>query len=141
VGHRCRDCPNRRLEKKKAVHVANLQKAQQEEWRRSPENALQQKAFEHCEEEVPEEADLCELKWSNRKVIVSYLMCEDCRKKKCHVVEDRGQGVVKGKEWEELKKSRECSKTGKGKAVCSIKRKVQQKRRVVKEKFKELSKY
>jgi len=37
------------------------QKAQQEEWRKSSENVLQQRAFEHCGERVPEEVDLFEL--------------------------------------------------------------------------------
>jgi len=41
---------------------------------------------------------LFELGWSNRKVAVSYLTCEDCGKKGYHVVKDREQGVVKGKE-------------------------------------------
>jgi len=80
----------------------------QQEERRSSENALRQRAFEHCGKGVPEEADLFELKWNNREVIVSYLMCEDCGKKGHHVAEDREQGVVKGKEWEELKKCRGC---------------------------------
>jgi len=98
VGHQCRDCPNRRLAREKAAHVVNPQKAQQEEKRRSSENALRQRAFEHCGEGVPEKADLFELGWSNREVIVSYLTCEDCGKKSHHVAENRGQGVVKGKE-------------------------------------------
>jgi len=80
VGHQYRDCPNRKLEKEKAACVANPQKAQQEEWRRSPEKALQQRPFEHCGEGVPGEADLWELEWSNGEVIVSYLTCEDCGK-------------------------------------------------------------
>jgi len=45
-------------------------------------------------------------------------MCEDCGKKGHHIVEDRGQGVVKGKEWEELKKYKECLRKGRGKAAC-----------------------
>jgi len=61
MGHQCRDCPNRRLEKEKAMHMINSQKVQQEEWRKSPENTLQQRAFKHCGEGVPEKADLFEL--------------------------------------------------------------------------------
>jgi len=61
VGHQYRDCPNRRLAREKAVHVVNPQKAQQKEKRKSSENALRQRAFEHCGEGVPEEADLFEL--------------------------------------------------------------------------------
>ena len=125
MGHQCRDCPNRRLEKEKVARVANPQKVQQE-WRKSPEKTLRQRAFEHCKEGVPKKADLCELGWSNREVIVLYLTYEDCEKKRCHVAEDRGQEVVKRKEQEELKKCRECSEKGKGKAVCPIKGKAQQ---------------
>jgi len=102
------------------------QKAQQEVWWRSPENALQQRAFEHCGEGVLEEADLFELGWSNREVVVSYLTCEDCGKKGHHVAEDRGQGVVKEKEWEELKKCGEYSRKRKGKVVCPTEGKAQQ---------------
>jgi len=40
VGYQYKDCPNRRLERERAVPVIILQKVQQEEWRRSPENAL-----------------------------------------------------------------------------------------------------
>jgi len=126
VEYRCKDCLNRRLEREKVAHMVIPQKAQQEAWRRSPENALQQRAFEHCEEGVPEEVDLFELGWSNGEIIVSYLMCEDCGKKGHHVTEDRGQGVVKGKEWEELKKYGECLRKGKGKVAHPTKRKAQQ---------------
>jgi len=41
-------------------------------------------------------------------------------------VEDKGQGVVKGKEWEELKKCEKCSREGRRKAACPTKGKVQQ---------------
>ena len=126
VGHWCRDCPNRRLAREKVVCVVNPQKAQQEERRRSSENALRQRAFKHCGEGVPEEADLFELGWSNGEVVVSYLMCEDCGKKGHHIAKDRGQGVVKGKEWEELKKYGEYSRKEEGRAVCPTKGKVQQ---------------
>jgi len=98
MGHQCKDYPNRRLERERAAHVVIPQKAQQEEWWRSSENVLQQRAFEHCEEEVPEEADLFELGWSNGEVVVSYLTCEDYGKKGHHMAEDREQGVVKEKE-------------------------------------------
>jgi len=64
---------------------------------------------------------LFELGWSNREVVVSYLTCKECEKKEHHVVEDRGQGVVKGKEWKELKKCRECAKKEKEKVVHSTK--------------------
>ena len=51
---------------------------------------------------------------------------EDCRKKGYHVAEDKGQGVVKGKEWEKLKKCGECLRKGKEKAACPTKGKAQQ---------------
>ena len=53
------------------------------------------------------------------------MTCEDCRKKGHYVAKDRGQGVVKEKEWEKLKKYKGYAKKGKGKAVYPIKRKVQ----------------
>ena len=34
------------------------------------------------------------------------------------MAEDKGQGVVKGKKWKELKKCRGCAKKGKEKAAC-----------------------
>jgi len=115
------------------AHVINPQKAQQKKWRKSPGNALQQRAFEYCGKGVSEKADLFELGWSNGEVIVSYLTCEDYRRKEHHIAEDRGQEVVKRKEWEELKKCRECAKKGKEKTVCPTKEKAQQKKRAVKE--------
>jgi len=140
VGHWCRNCPNRRLAREKVVCVVNPQKAQQEERRRSLENALRQRAFEHCGEGVPEEADLFEMGWSNREVVVSYLTCKDCRKKGHHVAEDKGQGVVKRKEWEELKKCEECSREGRRKAAHPTKGKAQPERGVIRGKSEELSK-
>jgi len=44
-------------------------------------------------------------------------MCEDYGKKGHYIVEDRRQGVVKGKEWEKLKKCEECLRKEEGKAV------------------------
>jgi len=85
MGHQCRDCPNRRLEKEKAVHMVNSQKAQQKEWRKSSENTLQQRTFKHCEEGVPEEADLFKLGWSNGEVIVLYLTYKDYGKKEHYI--------------------------------------------------------
>jgi len=61
VGYWYRDCPNRRLAREKAACVVSPQKVQQEEKRRSSENALRQRAFEHCGERIPKEADLFKL--------------------------------------------------------------------------------
>jgi len=52
------------------------------------------------------------------------LTYEDCGKKGHHVVKNREQRVVKGKEWEELKKCEGYAKKGKEKAVCPTKGKV-----------------
>jgi len=68
---------------------------------------------------------LFELGWSNGEIVVSYLTYEDCRKKGYYIAKDRGQGVVKEKEWEELKKCKGCAEKGKEKAVYPIERKVQ----------------
>ena len=125
IGHRYKNCSNRRLERERAACVVIPQKAQQEKWRRSSENILRQRAFEYCGEGVPKEVDLFELGQSNGEVVVSYLTYEDCGKKGHHVAEDRGQGVVKGKEQEELKKYKEYAKKEKGKAVCPTEEKAQ----------------
>jgi len=47
-------------------------------------------------------------------------------KKEYHIIEDRGQEIVKGKKWEELKKYRGCAKKEREKAVHPIEGKVQQ---------------
>jgi len=60
---------------------------------------------------------LFELGLSNREIVVSYLTYEDCEKKGHYVAKDRGQGVVKGKEWKELKKCKECAKKEKVKVT------------------------
>ena len=125
IRHRYKNCSNRRLERERAACVVIPQKAQQEKWRRSSENILRQRAFEYCGEGVPKEVDLFELGQSNGEVVVSYLTYEDCGKKGHHVAEDRGQGVVKGKEQEELKKYKEYAKKEKGKAVCPTEEKAQ----------------
>jgi len=53
------------------------------------------------------------------------LTCKDCGKKGHHVVEDREQGVFKGKEWEELKKCKGYAKKEKEKAVYPTEEKAQ----------------
>jgi len=98
-GHKCRECPLWKGEKKLQVveetaYVAMPQKVQQKEWRRSPVHVLQQKAQEHCEEGIPDEACLLELGWYTKEVIVSYVECERCGQKGCHMEENREQGVI-----------------------------------------------
>jgi len=68
------------------------------------------------------------------------LTCKDCGKKGHHVVEDREQEVVKGKEWEELKKYEECARERKRKVAHPTKGKVQPERGIIRKKSKELSK-
>jgi len=53
-------------------------------------------------------------------------MCKDCGKKGHYIAEDRGQGVVKGKEWEELKKCGEYLRKEREKVAHPTEGKVQQ---------------
>jgi len=48
----------------------------------------------YCGKGVPEEAQLLELGWMTKEVVVSYLVCERCRERGCHVEDNRGQGVI-----------------------------------------------
>ena len=74
--------------------MAMPQKAQQKEWKRSPVHALQQRAQEHCGEGIPDKVCLLELGWYTKEVIVSYVECEKCGQKGCHMEENKGQGVI-----------------------------------------------
>jgi len=101
------------------VHVATPQKVQQGEWRRSPAHVLRQKAQEHCREGIPDEACLLELGWYTKEVVVSYVECEVCGQKGCHVEENRGQGVISERQkWYGCQKRRktEVARLEKGKA-------------------------
>jgi len=61
---------------------------------------LRKKAEDHYSKGVPEKALLLELEWCTKEVIVTYMQCERCRKKGCHVEENRRQGVIKDrKRW------------------------------------------
>jgi len=77
-----------------AAHMAMPQKAQQKEWKRSPVHALRQRAQEHCGEGIPDKVCLLELGWYTKEVIVSYVECEKCGQKGCHMEENKGQGVI-----------------------------------------------
>jgi len=59
---------------------------------------LQQKVQEHYREGIPDEACLLELGWYTKKVIVSYVECERCGWKGCHVEENREQGVISNRQ-------------------------------------------
>jgi len=59
-GHKCRECPLWKGEKKlrvveEAVCMAMPQEAQQKRWRRSPAYVLRRKAQEYCGESIPDE--------------------------------------------------------------------------------------
>jgi len=102
-GHKCRECPLWKGEKKlqvveEAACVAMLQKAQQKEWRRSLAHILQQKVQEHYGEGIPDEACLLELEWYTKEVIVLYVECKRYRQKGCHVEENREQRVISDKQ-------------------------------------------
>ena len=58
---------------------------------------------EYCEKDIPEKVQLLELGWYTREVVVLYLAYERCGKKRCHVEENRGQGVISNKRLEEMK--------------------------------------
>jgi len=115
-GHKCRECPQwerkekrvarpregkahqrerklRRMEEEKAARPMKRE-AQQEEWKRTPVEKLRIRAEVYCGKGVPEEAQLLELGWMTKEVVVSYLVCERCGERGCHVEDNRGQGVI-----------------------------------------------
>ena len=50
---------------------------------------MRRKAEEHCNKGVPEKAYLLELGWCMEEVIVTYVQCERCGEKGCHVKKNR----------------------------------------------------
>jgi len=60
------------------------------------------------------------------EVVVIYLECEWCRKKGSYMEENRGQGVLKGKRWEEMRWYGCPKRNGRREVVPSIEGKVQQ---------------
>jgi len=64
----------------------------------------------YCGKGVPEEAQLLELGWMTKEVMVSYLVCERCRERGCHVEDNRGQGVIS---WTKQKALSWCGYKGK----------------------------
>jgi len=81
----------RKIEEEKTASPARGE-AQQEEWKRSSIEELRKKAEEHCGKRVPQEARLLDLGWVMKEVVVS-LTCK-CGKKRSHVEDNWGQGVV-----------------------------------------------
>jgi len=82
----------RRVEEEKAARPVKGE-AQQERKRTSVEK-LRIRAEVYCGKGVPEEAQLFELGWTTKEVVVSYLICEGCGERGCHVEDNKGQGVI-----------------------------------------------
>jgi len=125
-GHKYREYPLWKEGKKlqvegEAAHVAIPQKAQQKEWKRSLAHVLRQRAQEHCGEGILDMACLLELRWHMKEVIVSYVECEKCGQKGCHVEENRGQGVISDRQ-----KWCRCQKRKEAEAAYPRREKVQQ---------------
>ena len=125
-GHKCRECPLWKGEKKlrvveKAMYVAMPQKAQQKEWRRSLVHVLQQKAQEYCGEGIPDKICLLELEWYIKEVIVLYVKCKRCGRKGCHIEENRKQRVTSDRQ-----KWYGCQKRIETKVACPKRGKAQQ---------------
>jgi len=53
---------------------------------------------EHYRESILDEACLLELEWYTKEVIVSYVECERCGQKGCHMEENREQEVISGRQ-------------------------------------------
>jgi len=62
---------------------------------------LRKKVEEHCGKGVPREAQLLELGWMTKEVVVLYLTCK-CGEKGSHIEDNRGQGVIPFWKWKEL---------------------------------------
>jgi len=82
----------RRMEEEKAA--CPVKGEVQQEWKRTPVEKLRIRAEVYCGKDVPEEAQLLELGWMTKEVVVSYLVCERCGEQGCHVEDNRGQGVI-----------------------------------------------
>jgi len=64
----------------------------------------------YCGKGVPEEAQLLELGWMTKEVVVLYLVCERCGEWRCYVEDNRGQGVIP---WTKCKTLSWCGCKGK----------------------------
>jgi len=83
----------RRIEEEKVARPIKGE-VQQEEWKRTPVEKLKIQAEVYCGKGVPEEAQLLELGWMTKEVVVSYLVCKRCGEWGCHIEDNRGQGVI-----------------------------------------------
>jgi len=85
----------RRLRRMEEEKVALPVKGEaQQEWKRTPVEKLRIRAEVYCRKGVPEEAQLLELGWMMKEVVVSYLVCERYGERGCYVEDNRGQGVI-----------------------------------------------
>ena len=91
------------MEEQEVAHMAKPQEVQQEEWRRSSIEELRKRAEEHCGKGVPGKAQLLELGWYTKEVVVSYLLCERCRSQGCHIENNREQEVISRRKLEGMK--------------------------------------
>ena len=82
--------------------MAKPQEAQQG-WKRSSVEELRKRVEEYCGRGVLEEAQLLELGWCTREVVVLYLTCERCGSQGYHMEDNRGQGVILRRKLEEIK--------------------------------------
>jgi len=75
----------------------------QQAYRRPLVEELRKRAEKHYEKGIPEETQLWDLGWCTREVVVSYLVCEKCGEKRCHMEDNRGQGVISRRKLKEMK--------------------------------------
>jgi len=111
--HKCRMCPKKEkrvaCSKERKAHQGERREVRQvegreaarpekrevqQEWKRTPVEKLRIRAEVYCGKGVPEEAQLLELRWMTKEVVVSYLVCERCGERGYHVEDNRGQGVI-----------------------------------------------
>jgi len=59
---------------------------------------LTKRAEKYCGKRMLEEACLLELEWYTKKMIVTYVQCERCGDKGCHVEENRRQEMIKDRQ-------------------------------------------
>ena len=62
---------------------------------------LRKRAEEHCRKGILEEAQLLEIGWMTKEIVVSYLTCK-CREKGSYIEDNWGQGVILFWKWKEL---------------------------------------
>jgi len=79
-----------------------IQEEVQQKWKRTSVEKLRIRAEVYCGKDIPEEVQLLELGWMTEEVVVSYLVCERCRKQGCHVEDNREQGVISSKKQKAL---------------------------------------